>query len=38
MVVTEKAKLVDRGSICITPESTGSNHQYDPFHFSVACS
>ena len=35
---TEKAKIVDRGSICSTPESTGSNLQYEPFTFYVACS
>ena len=35
---TEKAKIVDRGSICSTPESTGSKLQYEPYLFSVACS
>ena len=34
---TEKAKIVDRGSICSTPESTGCNVQYEPFLFSIAC-
>ena len=34
----EKAKIVDRGSKCSTTESTGSNLQYEPFLFSVACS
>ena len=35
---TEKANVVDKGSICSTTESTGSNLQYEPFLFSVACS
>ena len=35
---TEKGKIVDRGSICSSPESTGSNLQYQPSLFSVACS
>ena len=35
---TEKAKIVDGHSVCSTPESTGSKLQYDPDHFSVACS
>ena len=34
----EKAKIVDRGSLCNTAESTGSNVQYEPYLFSVACS
>ena len=34
----EKAKIVDRGSLCKAPESTGSKVQYDPYLFSVACS
>ena len=33
----EKAKIVDRGSICSAPENTGSKPQYEPFLFSVAC-
>ena len=32
----EKAKIVDRGSLCSEPESTGCNLQYDPYLFSVA--
>ena len=35
---TENAKIVDRGSICSATENTGSNPQYEPFLFSVACS
>ena len=35
---TEKAKIIDRGSICSVPENTGSKPQYEPFLFSVACS
>ena len=35
---TEKAKIVDRGSISSVPENTGSKPQYEPFLFSVACS
>ena len=34
----EKAKIVDRGSLCSTLESTGSKLQYDPYLISVACS
>ena len=33
---TEKAKIVDRGSICSSPKNTGSKPQYEPFVFSVA--
>ena len=33
---TEKAKIVDRGSICSAPDSTLSKLQYEPFLFSVA--
>ena len=29
----EKSKIVDRGSICSTPENTGSNLLYEPFLF-----
>ena len=32
----EKAKIVDRGSICSAPESTVSKLQYEPFLFSLA--
>ena len=35
---TEKARIVDRGSLSSAPESTGSNLQYEPFLFPVACS
>ena len=35
---TEKAKIVDRGSLSSTPERTGSELQYEPFLSSVACS
>ena len=35
---TERAKIIDRGSICSTPECTGSKLQCEPFPFSVACS
>ena len=38
MSFTEKAKIVDRGSICCAPESTVSKLQCNPFRFSVACS
>ena len=34
----EKAKIADRVSLCSALENTGSNLQYDPFLFSVACS
>ena len=34
----EKAKIVDRGSLCNEPESTGSKAQYEPDLFSVAYS
>ena len=33
----EKAKIVDRGSLCNAPESTGSKFEYEPYLFSVAC-
>ena len=33
---TEKAKIVDSGSLCIATESTGSKLQYKPYLFSVA--
>ena len=35
---TEKAIIVDRGSLCNAPESTGSKVEYEPYLFSVACS
>ena len=35
---TEKAKVVDSSSLCSSPESTGSNLQYDSYLVSVACS
>ena len=35
---TEKAKIDDRGSLCIASESTGSRLQYDPDQISVPCS
>ena len=38
MSSNEKAKIVDRGSLCSEPESTGCKLQYDPDPFSVACS
>ena len=38
MSFTEKAKIVDKGSICSAPERTGSEHLYEPFLCSVACS
>ena len=34
----EKAKIVDRGSICSAPENAGSKPQCERFLFSVACS
>ena len=34
----EKGKIVDRGSLCNAPESTGSKVQCEPYLFSVACS
>ena len=35
---TEKAKIVDRSSLCSAPESTGSKVQYEQCLFSVGCS
>ena len=35
---SEKAKIVDRVSLCNAPESTCSKVQYEPYLFSVACS
>ena len=35
---SEKAKIVNRGSLCSARESTGSKLQCDPYHISVACS
>ena len=34
----EKAKIVDRGSLCSALESTGSKLQYEPYLFSVVSS
>ena len=34
----EKAKIVDRGSVCIASERTCSKLQYDPYFISVVCS
>ena len=34
----EKAKIVDRGSVCIASETTCSKVQYDPYLISVPCS
>ena len=36
--LTEKAKIVNRVSLCSTRESTGSKLQRDPYLISVACS
>ena len=33
---TEKARIVDSGSLCSAPENTGSKLQYEPYIFSVA--
>ena len=38
MLYTDKAKIIDRGSICSAPEITGSKLQFEPYLFSVACS
>ena len=38
MSYTEKAKIVNSGSLCSAPESTCSKLQYDPYLISVACS
>ena len=38
MLFTEKAKIVDRGSLCSALETTGSKLQYEPNLFSVAYS
>ena len=35
---TEKAKIVDRGSVCIASDRSCSKLQYDPYLISVACS
>ena len=35
---TAKAKIVDGGSLCSAPETTGSKLQYEPYLFSVVCS
>ena len=35
---TEKAKIVDRSSLCRAPESTCSKRQYEKCLFSVGCS
>ena len=34
----DKAKIVDRGSLCSALESAGSKLLYEPYLFSVACS
>ena len=34
----ERAKIIDRGSICSAPECTGCELQCEPFLFSVAFS
>ena len=36
--ITEKAKIVNRGSQCSPRECTCSKLQYDPYLISVACS
>ena len=36
--ITEKAKIVNRGSLSSQLESTGSKLQNEPYLFSVACS
>ena len=38
MSCNEKAKIVDRGSLCSAPEGTGSKVQYEPYLFLLACS
>ena len=35
---TEKAKIVDRGSVCLANERTCPHREYDPYLISVACS
>ena len=35
---TEKAKILDSGSLCNVPESTGSTVQSDPYLISITCS
>ena len=35
---TENAKILDRGSLCSTHESTGSKLHHEPYLFPVACS
>ena len=35
---SERAKIVDRGSLCSAHESTGYKLQDEPYLFSVACS
>ena len=34
----KKAKIVDRGSVCISSERTCCKLQYEPYPISVACS
>ena len=36
MSFTEKAKIVDSGSLCSALESTGSKLQYEPHLYTVA--
>ena len=38
MSSNEKAKIVDRGSLCNVPVSTGFKVQYDPYLISVVSS
>ena len=38
MLITERAKNLDRGSLCSAHESTGSKLQHEPYLFSEACS
>ena len=35
---TEKAEIVDRGTLCSVHESTGSKLEHEPYLFSVTCS
>ena len=36
--LTEKAKIVDRSSLCSAPDSTGSKLQYEQCLFPIGCS
>ena len=38
MSFPEKAKIVNRGSICSAPENTGADPKYEPFLCYVAYS